>query len=65
MRASELTALVGHTGTITLHGLTIAVVSLDAKVSFGGVNVLVRPVDERSSGETWVAAKQVKWEATV
>ena len=61
MRASELSAFVGQEGQIAvLGGLRIAVKVVDAKVAYGGVRVLIQPLDDRSGGQTWVEAGKVR-----
>ena len=61
MKVSELQTYVGRAGSISIQGLTIAVWCLDAKVSYGGLRVLVEPTDEHSKGQAWVEEKKVMW----
>lgn len=61
MTTAELLAYVGRTGLIELHGLQIAVLVMDSKVAYGGLRLLVRPVDERSGGQTWIEERKVRF----
>ena len=62
MNTSELLSYVGRTGVIELHGLTLAVMVMDSKVSYGGLRLLVRPLDERSGGQTWIEERKVRFQ---
>ena len=61
MNTSELLSYIGRTGLIDLHGLTIAVRIVDSKVAYGGLRVLVAPLDDRSSGQTWIEERKVRF----
>ena len=63
MNTSELLAYIGRTGTIELHGLSLAVRVVDSKVAYGGLRLCVMPVDERSTGQTGIEERKVRFGA--
>lgn len=58
MTLQELSKLVGQEVTLPVPGgLTIRVQTIDARVSYGGVQVLVTPV--AGDGQAWVVATRL------
>ena len=60
MTTAELLAYIGRIGVVELHGLQIAVRVLDSKVAYGGLRLLIGPVDGQSKGQTWIEERKVR-----
>jgi hypothetical protein len=60
MNATHLYAYVNQNATLYRDGLRITVRTLDARVRFGSLDVLVTPV--AGSGEIWVTANRLIFE---
>jgi hypothetical protein len=63
MTTKELARLIDCRGYMLHLGFQVDVITLDARVRFGTVDVLVTPVS--GSGEVWVEASRVKLSAMV
>ena len=57
MTAREMAALIDATGMMQVEHFRVEVIVLDARLRFGDVDVLVKPV--HGEGETWVRQDRV------
>lgn len=62
MTSEELATYVGREGLLSMGGaIAIEVKSLDARESFGRLDILVEPV--AGTGQAWVAESRIAWQA--
>jgi len=58
MNVTELNKLINQQVKVSIEGLSVSCIIVDAKSTFGHTRVLVRPV--KGSGEAWVDISKVE-----